>query len=122
MRLNLILDRFALISGLEPEAVSRWTPLCIDAKAEIERRCKSNKKADEETEIRLSNCAAALAFYKYSLYAPEAQVENFTAGNLSVKLSAKEKDRARELWVSEEKGAEDILDTEQDFSFLGVVV
>lgn len=122
MRLNLILDRFSLISGLKPEEISRWTPLCIDAKREIERRVKSGVNLNEETEIRLSNCAAALAFYKYSLYSPDSQVEAFSAGNMSIKLSQKEKERAENIWLLEEREAEDILTLEQDFSFRGVVV
>ncbi len=122
MRLNFIIDRFSLISGLKPQEVSKWTPLCVDAKMQIERRVRSGVKLDEEKEIRLSNCAAALAFYKYSLCAPENSVESFSVGTMSVKISAEEKERAKNLWLMEEREAEDLLESEQDFAFVGVAI
>ena len=121
MRLNLILDRFSLISGLEPEKVSRWTPLCIDAKMQIEAMVKAGVDRDEEaTVVRLSNCAAALAFYKYSLYAPDSNVESFTAGSVSIRLSETERERARGVWQEALESASDILDAPLEFSFRGV--
>jgi len=122
LRLNLVIDRFALISGLEPEEVSRWTPLCADAVVQIEGMKRSKVKDDEKTIRRLSFCAAALAYYKYTLFTKEAAVSSFSAGNLSVGISVTERERAKQLWEEELRGASDLLEAQSDFCFLGVRV
>lgn len=123
MRLNVIIDRFSLISGLEPEEVSLWTPLCVDAKVYIEGRIKPGvDQEDENVKRRLSNCAAALAFYKYSLCCSQADVESFVAGSMNIRLSQTERQRAKTLWQEEAESAEDLLSLPVSFSFKGVRV
>lgn len=122
MRLNEVLERFSLISGLEGEELSRYAPLCIDAISGIKSRVPKLDKIGCEDMRRLVNCAAALAFYKYTLYAPEGLAESFDTGSLSVKMSKSPQERARLILTQELRGAEDIVCFDDDFVFKGVAV
>ena len=122
MRLSDVITRFTLISRLEPDKVSVWTALCIDAMQQINRMVLNGVEQDEETCIRLANCAAALAFYKFSFYAQDADVRSFTAGSVNVTVDSTLTERAKAVWEQELSAASDILRVSDDFSFRGVRV
>ena len=123
MRLKDVISRFALISGLKPEEVSVWTALCIDAMQQIRRMMLPSIMLDVEDCRRLSNCAAALAFYKFSFYAQDADVRSFTAGSVTVNTEHTLIERARLVWQQEAADASDLIKPpEDDFSFKGVRV
>lgn len=62
MDLTIILQRFALFSGLEAEAVQQALPYCRDAAAELSRRASADCAAEP-----LSSAVAALAYYRWCL-------------------------------------------------------
>ena len=120
MRLNEVINRFALVSGLEPEEVSKWTVLCVDASKEIERMVRKSVKLSEQDDIRLSNAAGVLAYYKYCMYEYGSRVKSFGAGNVNVTMAYNEAEHAEKLWKAEREGLGDILNTDSDFCFQGV--
>ena len=120
MRLSDVINRFALISRLEPEAVSKWTVLCVDAVQYLRQRLRSDAELTEENMMRLANAAASLAYYKYTLYEPSAAVRSFTAASLAVNMGEDEKQRAKALWKEEQQLLSDLLKTDDDFCFKGV--
>lgn len=120
MRLNDVLKRFTLISGLESEQVSVWTALCIDACQQIKRMLLPDVEMTEENSRRLSNCAAALAYYKFSFYAQDADVRSFTAGSVNVSMAHTIMERAEKIWQQEQLDASDLITVPGDFSFRGV--
>ncbi len=122
MRLNETINRFALVSGLEPEEVSKWTVLCCDASKEVERMVPGGVKLSEENVLRLSRGAGIYAYYKYCMYAYVTKVKGFTAGNVSVTISQDEMEHAEKLWKAERESLCDILGEESGFSFRGVRV
>lgn len=111
MRLNEVINRFALVSGLEPAEVSRWTPLCIDSMNEIKTLLRKKGGLSPEDSLRLSNCAGVLAYYKYTLYAGQ-DVRSFTAGSVSVTTSDDVTLRAKELWEYEKNSVEDLISSD----------
>ncbi len=122
MRLNETINRFALVSGLEPEEVSKWTVLCCDASKEVERMVPRGVTLSEEDTIRLSRGAGIYAYYKYCMYAYVTKVKAFTAGNVSVTISQDEVEHAEKLWKAERESLCDILGEESGFCFRGVRV
>lgn len=119
MRLNDVINRFALISGLEPREVSKWTVLCVDAVQYLRQRILSEADLCEANVMRLCNAAAALAYYKYTLYSPSAAVRSFSAATVTVSMGEDEKHRAKTLWEEEQALVSDLVRTE-DFCFKGV--
>lgn len=115
MRLNEVINRFALVSGLEPCEVSKWTPLCIDAMNEIKSMAKKDAEKSAENSLRLSNLAGVLAYYKYSMYAV-GDVKSFTAGSVSVTAADDIIERAEKLWKTERRSLSDLL-TPEGFYF-----
>ena len=86
MDLQEILERFALIAGLSAEEAQLWEPLLVDAQFEIESKLKYD--VDQAAEARRLNvAAAALGYYKYTLYRLSGTgMGSFSAGDISVKL------------------------------------
>lgn len=116
MRLNEVIDRFALISGLPADEVSIWTPVCVDAMCEVEAKALDTAVKDERTSRKLSNLAGVLAYYKYCLYSYR-NVQRFEAGSVSVTISGETLEFAKKLWEEEKNSAVDCLKAEGDFFF-----
>ena len=115
MDLQEILQRFSLISSLTEGEASIWLPLLTDAKEEIESKLKNNVDTQAEAR-RLNVAAAALGFYKYSLYrASGVGLGSFSAGDLSINFNNKDLSIASNIW-SEAKAS--ICDLLEDESFL----
>ena len=112
-----ILERFSLISGLSAEEASLWEPLLIDAKEELE--CKLKDYVDTVAEARRLNvAAAALGFYKYTLYKVSgAGMGSFSAGDISINLNNKEiLNAALNIWLEAKATISDLL-KDDDFLF-----
>ncbi len=120
MRLNEVINRFSLVSGLEPSEVTRWTPLCIDAVNELRGKLVPDALNSEENIHRLSACAGVLAYYKYCLYRESDSVKSFTAGSVSVTHSDFDGEKARKLWEFEKSSVADLLVSSEDFCFRSV--
>ncbi len=120
MRLNEVINRFALVSGLEPHEVSMWTPVCIDAMLQIKSKALKEALSDEESVLRLCALAGVLAYCKYCLYMEREEVKSFTAGSVSITKAQSDTKKACELWEFEKNCAKDLLSCDDDFCFRGV--
>lgn len=117
MRLNEVINRFSLVSGLEPDEVSKWIPVCIDAMNELKGKLLPDVLDKEENVLRLSACAGVLAYYKYCLYQQGRDVKSFTAGSVSIAMSEFDPQKARKLWELERASVADLLVSPEDFCF-----
>ena len=122
MRLNEVINRFSLVSGLEPSEVTRWTPVCIDAMNEIKSKATPDALEREDALMRLSACAGVLAYYRYCMYKNEDRTKRFTAGAVSVTMENTDTEKAQKLWEFERKSVEDLLVSTEGFCFRQVRV
>ena len=122
MRLSDVIQRFTLLSGLEPEEVSKWTVLCVDAMNEISPFVISSKVKDEKNSLRLSKAAGVYAYYKYCMYTYSSRVDSFSAGMISVTAKDDDMENARKLWEEEKVMCSDLFSDTRDFCFKGVAV
>lgn len=120
MNLNDVIRRFALISGLEGEELSRWLPVCVDAMEEVHRLAVREALTNEENSRRLSNLAGVLAYYRYVLYTSE-QVRSFGAGSVSVTYRDDALKSAQRMWETELQAVSELI-TPSDFYFQRVRV
>lgn len=121
MRLNYVLDRFALISSLEGEELSKWAPLCKDAMEELMPYAENFSLSDETKVRRLSNLAGVLAYYKYCLYTA-GNVKSLTIGALSISEGDTQIEHAKNLFETEKAAVSDLLKNTEEFSFQRVVI
>ena len=122
MRLNEVINRFSLVSGLEPSEVTKWTPVCVDAMNEIKRKVLPGVLEDEGNVLRLSACAGVLAYYRYCMYKNGDKTKQFTAGAVSVTMENSDTEKAQKLWEFERRSVEDLLTSTEDFCFRRVNV
>lgn len=84
MKLQDVLERFALISGLTLEETEPWAAVCNEAVEEIRSKLKSDV-VEADNDRRLNAAAAALSFYRYTLYkSSDLGIGNFSVGDISV--------------------------------------
>ncbi len=89
MDIQEVLKRFAMIASLTVEEAAPWITLCEDCICEIKKHVKKGVDL-ENKERQLNAAAAALSFYKYTLYrASGAGMDSFTAGDISIKSEKK---------------------------------
>lgn len=117
MNLQSVIERFSIVAKLSIEETSPWIDLCKDSTEEIER----NLKSDVDIELnsrRLESAAAALSFYKYTLYRASASgMESFSAGELKIKNDCNSSVRiASTIWREAKKSISDLL-KDTDFAF-----
>lgn len=122
MRLNEVINRFSLVSGLEPSEVTRWTPVCIDAMNEIKSKALPEALENEGDMLRLSSCAGVLAYYRYCMYLREDRTKQFTAGAVSVTLENPDIEKAHRLWEFERESVSELLLATDGFCFRRVSV
>lgn len=113
MSLKDVLDRFALVSGLEQEEVSKWVFIIIDCIKYFEKNLRKSDLSNDE-EKRLSYACATFAYYKYSL-CKSAHAHSFKAGDVQIKESSDLIERARALWQLQKSEVEDLV----SFDFSG---
>lgn len=105
-----MLKRFSIISGLTLLEAADFEEIVKWACSEIKRKIRKN--IDEQSEsARLNAAAAALAFYKYTLYkSSRYEADSFSAGDVSIKCSGKNTlDRAYKIFEQEKANASDLL-------------
>ncbi len=117
MNIQDILTRFALIANLTLEEASPWLTLCSDAAEEIKMILKETVNVDANSR-RLTTAAAALTFYKYTLYRSSGTgMEKFNAGDIKIEndfeLSVK---IAKKIWNEAKDSICDIIN-DKDFYF-----
>ena len=117
METQNIVERFALISGLDSEKASTLTYICNDAKDEILSKLLPDVDIDSHSE-RLVAAAAALSLYKYMQYKSlEQTAESFSAGDITVKENTHQAvSTAFEIWNEEKAKIADIVQ-DDDFVF-----
>jgi hypothetical protein len=115
-----IFNRFALIANLNSNEAAPWMPICTESAAELENKLK-NKDHKKEEKQRLIAAAAALSFYKYTLYkASSDSLQSISIGELSVKNNSKESTNlARIIWENAKASIADLL-IDTDFYFKAI--
>lgn len=120
MSIDNILNRFMLISGINKDEASELVGVCSESNEYIQSI--TNNATDENNTALLENAAAALSFYKYTLYlAGSGRLRGFTAGDVTFDSGEDAVKYALELWVQARKEISDyIIDKSDGFAFLSV--
>ena len=116
MKLSYVIDRFALISGIEGEELSKWIPVCTESMEEVRAMAREDSLNNESSAKRLSALAGVLAYYKFTLYAGE-NLKSITAGTVSITNFQEARVRAKELFEREKSELSPLLDASKDFCF-----
>ena len=118
MSLKDVIDRFALVSELSQEEISRWIFLILDCIKYFESICNIDalKESDKK---RLSYACAVFAYYKYSLCKSEA-VHSFKAGDIQISESSSLIEKTSSLWQLQKNEISDIVDFSQSSCFVRV--
>src|SRR5574344_624870 len=111
-----VLKRFSLISGLEGEKLSRWTPLCEDA-VDFCSSHLTKSELSENQERCFCNLAAAFAYYKFCICDFDG-VNTFVAGDVQIRKSDVA-ENAKRIWDNELLLCRDFVDL-GGFCFFGV--
>lgn len=120
MSLKDVINRFALVSSLEQEEISKWIFVIVDCIKYFESRIK-NKKLSDEQKGRLTHACAVYAYYKYSLMNFAYMGTKFKAGDVEITSALNVSDAAHAMWLNEKKEIADIFDFD-DFCFCRVSV
>lgn len=118
MSLKDVLDRFALVSGLEQETISKWLFVITDCIKFFESKL-GGKTLDDIEERRVVHACAVYAYYKYSLMVFANSTSKFKAGDVEITNSESALDSAHKMWQAEKSEISDIIDFD-DFSFVRV--
>ncbi len=113
-----VVDRFALVSGLEQEEISKWVFVILDCIDYFESMIKGKTLTESESK-RLSHACAVYAFYKYSLYNFSDNSSKFKAGDIEITKAENLSDKAHAMWQEEKKEVSSIVDFD-DFTFMRV--
>lgn len=116
MNINSILERFALMASLTLEEAAPWLSVCNEASCEIDSRLKDDVNKDTQSD-RICALAAALAFYRYSLYrASGTGMQDFSTGDVKISCDNDAIMKfATEIWREARLSACDILKDENFF-------
>lgn len=117
MRLNEIIDRFSLVSGLERKEISRYLPILMDCKEYLERRLRDD--LGDADSRRAAYACAVYAWYKISLTAAKEGVAAFQAGDVRITTAA-DGVNIREMWEHERACIADLLNADEAFGFRSV--
>ena len=107
--------KFAKLTGLTSlDVTTNWIDVINEAISEIDSKLRSDVNK-ENVSARLDAAYAALSFYKYSLYEATkgAEVESFSAGDISIKCNKKALvDKAYKFWEETKISIYDLLEDE----------
>ncbi len=117
MSLKDVINRFALVSGLEQEEISKWIFVIVDCIKYFESRIKNNLSGLEIS--RLTHACAVYAYYKYSLFSFANASTKFKAGDIEITSAESITEKAHIMWQQEKKEVADIIDFDE-FLFLKV--
>lgn len=118
MSLKDVIDRFALVSELSQEEISKWIFLILDCIKYFESICDIDalKEGDKN---RLSYACAVYAYYKYSLCKSET-AHSFKAGDIQISESSSLIEKTASLWQLQKKEISDIVDFSESSCFVRV--
>lgn len=116
--LQKVIKRFAIISGLQAEEVSKWSFLCCESLDYVLSHTVI-EDISEYDENRLCSLASAVAYYKLALYDFDG-VSSFTAGDVHITKECIQK-QAERIMQSEINSCCDITDL-GGACFMGVMV
>lgn len=119
MSLKEIIERFALVSGLEMKDVSRFMPIIVDCKEYFEEHM-AEVLSDVDLR-RAANACAAYAFYRVTLLGRFDELVSFKVGDVQMN-SESAGVTAEKLWAAERESVADILDIGGSFAFRSVRV
>ena len=119
MSLKEIIERFALVSGLEMKDVSRFMPIIIDCKEYFEQHI-ADRLSDADLR-RAAHACAVYAFYRVTLLGRFDELVSFKAGDVQMD-SESAGAAAEKLWAAERESISDILDIGGSFAFRSVRV
>jgi len=115
LSLKDVLDRFALVSGLEQEEISKWIFVITDCIKYFESRLNINLLSDIQ-KSRLTHACAVYSYYKYTLMTFASKSAKFKAGDLEITQSENMLECAHSMWQQEKSEIVDIIDFD-DFCF-----
>lgn len=118
MSLKDVINRFALVSGLEQEEISKWVFVIVDCIKYFESRI-GNVNVDGLMLSRLTHACAVYAYYKYSLFSFANASTKFKAGDVEITSAESITEKAHIMWQQEKEEVADIIDFD-DFLFLKV--
>ena len=104
-----VVDRFALVSGLEQEQISKWFFVIIDCIKYFESLVNVKSLNDLERN-RLVHACAVYTYYKYSLFNFAHIGQKFKAGDIEITQSESIADKAHIMWQQEKAEIADIID------------
>lgn len=110
MSLKDVINRIALVSGLEQGEISKWIPIIMDSIKYFESKLRNCTYSDVDM-MRLNHACAVFAYYKISMYISESQISDFKAGDVEISKFNGDADRARRMWESEKSDIADLMDT-----------
>ena len=117
MSLKEIIERFALVSGLRMEDISRFLPVILDCKDYFEERlCDGLSDADLR---RAANACASYAFYRVAMLGRLDELVSFKVGDVQMSTVAAGA-AAEKLWKVERENISDIADLDGEFAFRSV--
>ena len=116
-----IIERFSLISNISLKESVKWEPILCDVIAEIKSRLRENIDVEMHGR-RLNTAAAALSFYKFSLYrASQDSTTSFSAGGIRIHEDSRRNiQSAYSIW-NEAKALISDLIRDDDFCFGQVI-
>lgn len=117
MDIQQVLSRFSLIANLKTEEAQPWLPICNEAIDYVLEHLKPHVNEEKDSR-RLITAAAALAFYRYSLYrASGSGMDSFSAGDIRITENKKETVQSAFAVWCEAKGAISDLLLDDQFLF-----
>ena len=122
MSLNVIIDRFALVSGFTMDEISRYLPLLTDCKGFFEERVTDT--LTESAQRRLAHACAVFAYYRICLMDRGGELDSFKAGDVQIQPrdSAELCEAAERMWLAEKAMISDIVSFDDGFAFRSVSV
>ncbi|MDP4119460.1 MAG: hypothetical protein Q8876_00165 [Bacillota bacterium] len=120
MNFKDVMNRFVLISGLDPVETSQWSPICKEAMDFIQRRLRNETILPEDVS-RLNAAAAALSYYRYCLYQGGGAPENVKVGDVSMETSGLSVEAAEQIWQRAKADVADLLIDDVNFMFRRVI-
>ncbi len=109
MSLKDVVDRFALVSNLEQEEISKWFFVILDCIKYFESKVNMNTLTQTQYR-RIAHACAVYAYYKYTLFNFAASSQKFKAGDVEITQSESITDKAHIMWQQEKKEIADIID------------
>ncbi|MGN0519083.1 MAG: hypothetical protein ACI4II_10215 [Acutalibacteraceae bacterium] len=117
MDLNRIIARFAVLADLSIAQTSDFTDICTDSMNHIDSITAITEPSEADISM-LEGAAAALSFYKYTLFLMgSGSARGFSAGDFSLDGLGAAADHALALWMQAKKEISHLI-RDDDFTFI----